>query len=155
VPNPGVKLEVAGTVKASELRTALYTATGGSAVTLSAANTWANFPDLTTTFTLAAATNVLAFYQVTMSGSNSIVNPNGDGLSHMVTRLAIDSTPPQTSRAIAGNTLYWSPSNVWIGTLARGTHTVTVQYRSPTGGPNSPDTNDWHSRVLQVLVFGS
>ncbi|MCP4658444.1 MAG: hypothetical protein GY856_23770, partial [bacterium] len=65
-----------------------------------------------------------------------------------------DGSVKSDSRSITGNTGYWSPSAVWIGTLAAGSHTVKVQYRTPQGGTSTP-SDDWQARVLKVLVFGS
>lgn len=144
---PETKLDVTGTVKAAELRTTLYTATGAAAAVISNSNTWADFPDLSRTFTLTSQTNVLVFYQITM-------DRGGTTNLHLVTRLIVDNSEQSISRSITGDTLYWSPSSIWMGTLSAGSHTIKVQYRTPAGGTNNP-AGDWHKRVLQILVFGS
>lgn len=142
--NPSVALDVNGTIKANAIRTRLFTNGGTATRALSKTNKWATFPDLSRTFSVSDQTNVLVFYQVTMPGGNS----------HLVTRLVVDNQVQIHSRAITGNTTYWSPSNVWIGTLAKGSHTITVQYRTPVGGTNTP-AHDWQNRVLKILIFGS
>jgi len=125
-------------------RPAVYQATGKSRTILSNDNKWTDFPDLSIRLDLNEKTPVLIFYQAGMEGSNS----------HLVTRLKIDEDLPLTTRSIAGNTAYWSPSNMWLGELDEGSHAVKVQYRTPAGGPNDPGGTDWHSRVLNVITFG-
>ncbi|MEZ4731472.1 MAG: interleukin-like EMT inducer domain-containing protein [Caldilineaceae bacterium] len=146
--SPETKLDVVGTVKATELRTTLYTATATTAAAISSNNTWADFPDLSRTFTLTSQTNVLVFYQIAMARG-------GTGNSHLVTRLLIDGGEHISGRAINGDIAYWSPSSIWMGALSAGSHTIKVQYRTPAGGTNDPVGSDWNKRVLQILVFGS
>ncbi len=146
--SPGVQLHVVGTAKASEFLTTLYTAGDRSSLVLSKVNTWADVTDLTKTFSLSQETAVLVYYQITTYGT-------GDNPLHLVTRLLVDGTEQVFGRSITGNTTYWSPSNLWIGRLAQGQHTIKVQYRTPTGATNNPSGYDWENRVLHVLVFGS
>ena len=145
----GIKFSPKGTIRADAIRadaikTTLYTSGGTKARALAKTNKWATFPDLAKNFTLKGASNVLVFYQVTMAG----------GDSHLVTRLVVDNAVQRHGRSITGNTTYWSNSNIWIGGLSKGSHTIKVQYRTPKGGTNSPATN-WQNRVLKVLVFGA
>jgi hypothetical protein len=144
--DPTVELDVVGTVKANELRTTLYTLAPTGSAALSTANAWATFPGLSQTISVPRATNVLVFYQITMAGAS---------VSHLVTRIAVDGVALDHSRAITGDTVYWSPSNFCFLTLSAGSHTVTVQYRTPAGGTNNPGGSDWNNRVLQVLILGS
>jgi hypothetical protein len=125
--------------------TTLFTSTGTGEIILSSANRWNEFPGLTRDITLAEDSLVMAYYQVTMGGSNT----------HLVTRLNIDGEEDITSRAIEGDTAYWSPSNVWVGQLPAGSHSIKVEYRTPAGGSNNPGGNDWNNRVLKVMVFNS
>ena len=141
---PSATLDVKGTIRADAIKTTLYTSGGTAARALAKTNQWNNFPDLARNFTLKGASNVLVFYQVTM--------PGGD--SHLVTRLVVDNAVQRHGRSITGNTTYWSNSNIWIGGLSKGSHTIKVQYRTPKGGTNSPAAN-WQNRVLKVLVFGA
>ncbi len=141
---PGTKLEVNGAVKAREFLTTLYTDGNRGTLALSSANSWADVADLTRTFSLAQETAVLVYYQITTVGGQ-----------HLVTRLIVDGADVVFGRSITGNTQYWSPSSLWIGRLAGGSHTIKVQYRSPTGGTSFPNGDDWQNRVLHVLVFGS
>ena len=90
-----------------------------------------------------------AFYQIIMPGI-----ADGNGISHLVTRLVMETDIKEHSRAITGNTQYWSPSSLWMGPLPAGGHTLRVQYRTPGGGTNTPGV-DWQNRVLHVLVLGS
>lgn len=131
----------------TSFRPVLHQATGKSRTILSHDNKWTDFPDLSIRLDLKEKTAALIFYQAVM--------PRGGGTdSHLVTRLKIDEDLPLTTRSITGNTTYWSPSSMWFGELEEGSHTVKVQYRTPTGGPNDPGGSDWHSRVLNVITFG-
>lgn len=142
--NPGTKLEVNGTAKAREFLTTLYTDGNKGSLALSNTNQWADVADLSRTFSLAQETAVLVYYQIATVGGQ-----------HLVTRLIVDGNDIVFGRSITGNTQYWSPSALWIGRLAAGSHTIRVQYRTPTGGTSNPNGTDWENRVLQVLVFGS
>ena len=108
-------------------------------------NRWADFPELSISFSLNEGAHVIAFYQITAVGSNS----------HLVTRLLVDGKERAHARSITGNTVYWSPMSLWSDLLAKGEHTITVQYRTPAGGTNHPGGNDWHNRALSVIVLGS
>lgn len=138
------KLDVDGTVEAGELKTTLHAAGGKAVRKLSSSNKWGAFPDLKKVVTLRKSTNVIAFYNVTMVG----------GSSHLCTRLSVDGKVQDASRAITGDTKYWSPCGLWMGTLAAGKHTLEVEYRTPKGGSNNPGA-DWSNRTLQVLVLGA
>ena len=128
---------------AGGVSTTLYTAGGTFAITLSNVNKWQDLGDLTKTFTLKKPSTVQAFYQISMGGANT----------QLVTRLLVDGKSPSQSRTITGDTGYWGNSNVYLGTLAAGEHTIKVQYRSPAGGSNNPAGSDWQNRVLTVLVL--
>ncbi len=141
---PAAKLEVNGTAKAREFLTTLYTDGNKGAFALSSANQWADVADLTRTFSLPQETAVLVYYQITTVGGQ-----------HLVTRLIVDGVDIVFGRSIVGNTTYWSPSSLWIGRLAAGSHTIKVQYRTATAGTSNPSADDWQNRVLHVLVFGS
>ena len=123
--------------------TGLFTATGQGEVILSSSNGWNEFPSLSRDISLAKDSLVLVSYQITMGGNNR----------HLVTRLAVDGEEQMTSRAIDGDTQYWSPANLWLGQLPVGDHNLKVEYRTPAGGSNNPAGSDWNSRVLNVLVF--
>ncbi len=148
--SPGVQLHVVGTAKASEFLTTLYTAGTGKLFPLSSVNTWADITDLTQTFVLAQETAVLVYYQISTLATSATA-----GSKHLVTRLVVDGKDQVFGRSIVGATDYVSPSNLWIGRLAKGSHTVKVQYRTPATAKNDPSSDDWENRVLHILVFGS
>jgi len=114
-------------------------------IVTTAPDEWQEFSDLKVTFTLKRPTVVLAFYQVTMAALETI--------GYLSTRLVIDGEDVPHTRSITGNTIFWSPSNVWVGELKEGSHTLSVQYRVDQNGV-SDTTNDWENRILKVLVFG-
>ena len=145
--SPSAKLDVNGVVKANGYDMTVYTAGGPTAAsaTLSSANTWGDFPDLSLTFTLAEPTTVMAHYEIAMQAGGVTGN------RHLVTRLDVDGTV--VSRSLTGNEVYWSEDSNWFGELAAGNHTIKVQYRTPGGGTNNPAGSDYQNRILQVLVF--
>ncbi|MFB2979727.1 polymer-forming cytoskeletal protein [Microseira sp. BLCC-F43] len=153
---PSAKLEVAGNVnvagiiQAKGYKTAIFTAGGlnETEVTLSSVNTWFDFPSLSRTFTLSATATVIAFYKISMANQETDTKN-----AHFVTRLFVDNT--EVSRTITGNTTYWGNSDFWVGELAQGEHTIKVQYRTPAGAKNNPQSSDWQNRVLRVMIFGS
>jgi hypothetical protein len=53
------------------------------------------------------------------------------------------------------DTVYWSPASLWSNKLAKGKHTITVQYRTPKGGQNHPAGEDWQNRALTAIVLGN
>src|SRR5690606_37106039 len=111
-------------------------------VGLSNSNNWLDFPTLSLAFNLPAESTILTYFHITM---------HGDG-SHLVLRLLVDGVVQ--SRTICRGE-FWFGSHFWPMTLAAGSHTVTVQYRTPKGGVNHPDGNDWHDRSLSVVVLGA
>lgn len=111
-------------------------------VTLSSSNTWADFPDLTITFTLPVTTTVLISYHIAMPG----------GGKHLCTRLMVDGA--EVTRVLIGDIAYWGVSPSCAVELAGVSHTVKVQYRTPAGGVNNPAGSDHQIRLLQVMVMG-
>lgn len=144
-PNPTEKLDVNGRIVAKGFKNTIYEAGGldASSYALNESNVWTNFAELTITFTLDEATTVLSFYNISMPSSGS---------DYLVTRLMIDNT--EVDRSIS-NSLYFSNTGQYVTELAAGSHTITVQYRSPSSGLSSPASSDYQTRFLQVLVFGS
>lgn len=122
----------------------VFTAGGTSAMALLNSNQWADFPELSIKLELDKESHVIAFYQIVMAGSNS----------HLVTRLVVDGKDQRHTRSITGNTVYWSPASLWSNKLAKGKHTITVQYRTPKGGQNHPAGDDWQNRTLTAIVLG-
>ncbi len=143
---PEANLDVAGLLNARSFKTTMYD-TGGvnsPAVTLSSSNQWGDFPDLSITFTLTDTATVIIYYNI--SGSMSPAN-------HFLSRLMIDDV--NVSRQIFGATTYFSTNDYWMTELPAGEHTIKVQYRTPAGGTNDPVGNDYHNRILQVMVLGA
>lgn len=140
----GGDVMVNGAVRAKALQTTLYTAGGPGPLPMSSDNVWRDVGDLAVSVSLSQPATALVFYQVTMPGGQ-----------HLVTRLAVDNNPIWQTRAITGDTRYWSPSSLWMGALAAGTHVIKVQYRTPTGGTNDPSNGDWQNRTLNVLILGA
>jgi hypothetical protein len=140
---PEAKLDVIGGIRARSYKTRVLSAegVGAGAISLTNANTWNLFPNLSQTFSLSETTAVIAFYQIAMGGG-----------SHLVTRLVVDNSV--VSRTITGDTNYWSNSEVWFGELSAGSHTIRVEYRTPKGGSQNPSNSDWENRVLRVIILG-
>ena len=138
-------LRVRGDIIADAMRFPLFTAGGEDSVTLSRANKWADLPGLSLRLKFQATTPLLAYFQVSMAGGNS----------HLVLRLMIDNKIQSQSNTLMGNTAFWSPSNLCMTTLPKGTHAIKVQYRTPKGGTSAPAGNDYHNRILSILVFGA
>lgn len=145
-PNPTEKLDVNGRIVAKGFKNTIYEAGGldAYAYALNGSNAWTNFAELTITFTLDEATTVLSFYNISM--------PSSSDADYLVTRLMIDNT--EVDRSIS-NSLYFSNTGQYVTELAAGSHTITVQYRSPSTGISYPFSSDYQTRFLQVLVFGS
>ncbi len=124
--------------------TAILNAGGVNAagVTLSSSNNWADFPDLTITFTIPVTTTVMISYHISMRGTGN----------YLCTRLMVDEV--EVTREISGESTFWGISPSCAVELAGGGHTVKIQYRTPEGGVNDPAGNDWHIRLLQVMVMG-
>ena len=122
----------------------VFTAGSTSAMALQNTNKWAAFPELSTEFVLDKDAHVIAYYQITMRGSNS----------HLVTRLVVDGEVQTQTRAITGNTAYWSPASLWSNKLEKGKHVISVEYRTPVGGNNHPAGDDWQNRTLTAIVLG-
>jgi hypothetical protein len=141
----GGDVTVNGAVRAKALQTTCYAAGGVGPLPMSNDNIWRDVGDLTVSVSLSQPATVLVFYQITMPGSSS----------HLVTRLAVDNNPIWQTRAITGDTNYWSPSSLWMGAFAAGTHVIKVQYRTPKGGMNNPSADDWQNRTLNVLILGA
>ena len=139
-------LQVQGTLTARSMRVTRYAASVTVNVTLSTVNTWGDFPQLTVPFTLAQEADVMVFYGISMNSAAAA--------GHLCTRLVLDNVEQPQARSIAGNTQYWSPSSLWTGVLAAGSHTFKVQYRTPHGGVLNPGS-DWEKGSLLVTVYGA
>jgi hypothetical protein len=72
--------------------------------------------------------------------------------SHLVTRLLVGSNV--RSRNISGNVTYWHIAATWYETLAAGTHTIKVQYRTPSIRTLVASA-DWNDAYLQVMILGN
>jgi len=136
-------LQVQGTLSAKSMRVTRHTAAVPKAVAISKSNKWGDFPYLVVTFKVTQETDVTVFYGITMPG----------GSSHLCTRLILDNVEQKECRSITGNTTYWSPSSAWMGSVAAGTHTIKVQYRTPAGGTLNPG-HDWQKGSLMVTAYG-
>jgi hypothetical protein len=73
------------------------------------------------------------------------------GGSHLVTRLKVGNTVVQ--KGISGNVTYWNNNGSWSQTLAAGTHTIKVEYRTPLARTMTP-SSDWEEAVLQLTILG-
>ena len=122
----------------------VFSAGNTSATALQNSNSWAAFPELSTEFELDKDAYVIAHYQISMHGNNS----------HLVTRLVVDGEAQTHTRAITGNTMYWSPASLWSNKLGKGKHVISVEYRTPAGGTNHPARDDWQNRTLTAIVLG-
>ena len=105
-------------------------------------NTWTDFPDLSLTFQLSESTAVMASFHISMFSD----------FSALVTRIMVDGDV--VSKTITGENAFWDNSNLWMGILAPGQHTVKVQYRTPKGGHSHPDGSDLSDRTLQLMILG-
>lgn len=139
---PSDELEVNGTINAKSYKSKIYTAQRTTNFTTSNSNTWADFPDLTQTITLTEEANVMITYNISMYGANNV----------LVTRLMVNGNV--RSKSLSGNIVYWNISSFWNETLAAGTHTIKVQYRTPKSNTFTP-SQDWQNAYLQVVVLGN
>lgn len=139
---PTEELEVNGTVDAKAYKSDVYTARRTTNFTTWSGNQMRDFPNLTQTITLTEEATVLMTYNISMPGGNS----------HLVTRLMVGNNV--RSKSISGNVAYWHVSATWYETLAAGTHTIKVQYRTPRARTLTP-SQDWQDAYLQVVVLGN
>ncbi|MGE5658483.1 MAG: hypothetical protein ACM37W_17920, partial [Actinomycetota bacterium] len=91
----------------------------------------------------SVTTSVLAYYQISMDLANGF----------FATRLLVDTN--LVSKTIVGNTAFLGISDLWMGELTSGSHTIKVQYRNNTALTNNPTGVDFHNRILRVIVFGT
>jgi hypothetical protein len=104
-------------------------------------NTWRPVPGLTLPLTTVNAGPAAIGWTLS-------VPPNGA----IVTRLLIDGKVMQGSQQVVGNTVYASTSGTYYTTLAGGSHTIVLQYRTPMSFTYDP-TADWQASHLQVMSF--
>ncbi len=139
---PSEELQVNGTIDAKAYKADVLTARRTTNFTTSSTNQWGDFPSLTHTFTLTEEATVMVNYNISMYGRNS----------HLVTRLLVGSNV--RSEGISGNVAYWHVAASWFETLAAGTHTIKVQYRTPTTVTFGPAA-DYQDAYLQVMILGN
>ncbi len=137
---PSERLEVNGIVEAKAYKSKVYTVRRTTNFTTSSSNSWAQFANLSQSITLTHQATVLITYNISMLGG-----------SHLVTRLKVGNTVVQ--KGISGNVAYWNNNGSWSQTLAAGTHTIKVEYRTPLAGTMTP-SSDWHEAVLQLTILG-
>eukprot|EP00966_Prymnesium_polylepis_P257813 5955797-Prymnesium_polylepis.1 len=111
------------------------------------------FPDLTKTFTLEATSQVLVYYAVSWQSNNY-----GTGWSFMNTALWDDGNNAEMSsgrsmQGIDGYTSHVTHTNngFWAGTLAAGTYTYSVRYRSKNVAVIG-DANQFERYMYVVIV---
>jgi hypothetical protein len=139
---PTEELQVDGTIDAKAYKTDILTARRTTNFTTWNGNQFRDFANLTHTFTLTEEATVMVNYNISMAGSGS----------HLVTRLLVGSNV--RSRNISGNVTYWHITTTWYETLAAGTHTIKVQYRTPATRTLVPSA-DWNDAYLQVMILGN
>jgi len=139
---PTEELQVDGTIDAKAYKTDILTARRTTNFTTWNGNQFRDFANLTHTFTLTEEATVMVNYNISMAGSGS----------HLVTRLLVGSNV--RSRNISGNVTYWHIAATWYETLAAGTHTIKVQYRTPATRTLVPSA-DWNDAYLQVMILGN
>ena len=107
---------------------------------LSSSNRWAS-TDVTYSFTLSKLSHVIAMYQYAGFSGNS----------HTVMRLSIDSAAQKHTVSLTGDTAYAGNFGLWQGSLNRGAHKITLDYRTPRATTNGISPNlDWQ----QVYAYG-
>ena len=150
-PNPSEKLDVNGRIVAKGYKNTIYT-TGGinsSTITLSSGS-WNSV--LTQNFSLDVATTVQSSYNFSCHNVDS-----GNNVREVITRLMIDGV--EVDRMTSGGSatwVYFNNSNLYVTELASGSHTIQVQCKANVNGiQNRPATDEKHTRLLQVLVYGS
>lgn len=159
---PASKLEVAGEIAGKAYKTRLFQAGGKTApsCTLSSTNPIPmvdQFCELSISLTLTDAASVQINYSITMMAGGV----GGVGSKHLVTGIDIDGTTVtstitgiQTTDATYPTAVYWGNSESHFASLAAGSHTIKVLYRTPAGGTNNPSGDDWQNRKLQVMILG-
>lgn len=141
---PTEELQVDGTIDAKAYKTDILTARRTTNFTTSNSNQFRDYPSLTHTFTLTEEATFMVNYNISMSGGSG-------GNAHLVTSLQVNGTTQ--SESISGNTTYWHIATTWYQTLAAGTHTIKVQYRTPIASTFQPAA--WHDAYLQVMIMGN
>jgi hypothetical protein len=104
-------------------------------------NLWHPVPFLSLTLPLVNAGPVAIAWSVAVPMNGAIV-----------TRLCIDGKVITSTNMVVGNTTYASSTGVYYETLAGGTHTITLQYRTNMAFTFDP-TADWQSTRLQAMTW--
>jgi hypothetical protein len=129
-------------------RSKLKASAGGtSSFSFTSDGAWRQFSDLTLTFSLANAADVMIVYNLTAT------HPCG-GSVYMATRVLIDGVETTTFRSTnEGVLVNANNSNTGVVSLSSGSHTVVVQYRTnmcPAGNNNNPGGSDYQTRMLLI-----
>jgi hypothetical protein len=119
----------------------VYTATADKSWANNFDNLWHPVPYLSITFTMAQAGPVIITW-------NLAVPMNGG----LVTRLDIDGTYIPSTTMVIGNTTYVTSAGTHFTTLAAGTRTVTLTYRTDKPFTYDP-TADWQAGRIQVASY--
>lgn len=112
-----------------------------TAFSLSSANSWAQWDGLTKTISLSATTTVMATYLTSSNG----------GSNHILSKMYVDNAEQVSTRSIMGNTDYATNVGIYAGSLAAGSHTFTVYYRTPGSITMASGGSDWQTRALNVV----
>jgi len=120
-------------------------------LSLGNSNIW-TATDVTHSFTLSKISHIIIMYQYS-------ANNGGNGNSHVVMRLSIDSIPQKHTVSLTGNTYNFGNFGLWQGSLGSGAHKVTLDYCSPINTHNivSSDLewkrwNKWMNRAMTVII---
>jgi hypothetical protein len=104
-------------------------------------NVWRAVPFMSLPFTLNHASVIAVTW-------NLAVPMNGG----LVTRLNVDGNLVAPTNMVVGNTTFVTSTGVYYATLAAGSHTVAVEYRTNVPFTFDP-TTDWQAQRVQVLAF--
>jgi hypothetical protein len=151
--NPTAKLDVNGTLRARAMRVAKHVANVKTRVELYEDQVWRDFPELELKCELGEEAEVIVFYGISMVGTSVADGFRVPREGYLRTRLRLDGQEIKETRCVTGNTLFWSPSCVWVGSLTAGAHTFKVEYSSDHSGTLDPN-EDYGKGTLSVTVFG-
>jgi hypothetical protein len=104
-------------------------------------NVWGPVPDLQLTWVMANAGPVAISFNLSVPMNGSIV-----------THLKLDGVVLTSTNVVVGNTAYAANVGTYYTTLAKGSHTVVLEYRTNSGFPFDPAA-DFEASRLQVMSF--
>ncbi|MEL6534012.1 MAG: hypothetical protein AAFQ98_01305 [Bacteroidota bacterium] len=130
-----------GELRARSIKTQLHTVRATKPIAFHT-NTWTTIPGLSKTISLTQESTVLINYLISAHV----------GGGHFLSRIEIDGVV--VAKYITGNTSYYGNQDTYFASLAAGSHTIVVKFRTNHNHFMDPK-HDYHDARMQVLVLGS